>query len=602
LFSKNDNPQRTEQLQIDQPAETSSAVIYKRLLGYTLVHRKGLWIALIGFLLYAQTQWAWAELTEYIIGALTKQSDPNLKYWIPMGMLVIVVLRGIGSFLGVYGITHVSRHVMYQLRQQVFHHVLRLPSAYFDKNPAGSLLAKITYNIEKISGASSDAIKVILQEGLTTIGLLIYLFIKNWKLALLFIGIAPVIAWVVGATNRRLRLLSQKIQDSMGEVANLVNEAVYSQELIRAYGARDPKQKAYDAANQQNLRQGVKLSMAEAINTPVVQILVAFIMSIVVYIALHEVSAGNTKPESFIAFLMAALLLAKPIRQLTQMNAVIQQGIVGAKSIFELLDEPSEIQSLKNSSEPLSEINKTGLVFDKVSFTYSSQTSSSLNGIDLQISPGQMLALVGPSGSGKTTLSKLLLRFYDPDFGHIYYKGKSISMLPLDEWRDQVAWVGQQVLILNGTVADNIAFGKNLPIESLQEAAKKANAWEFIQKLPQGLDTILGVGGIGLSGGQAQRIAIARAIARDADILVLDEATAALDSISEQAIQKSLETFGQNKIVIVIAHRLATIQNADVIAVMDQGTLVESGSHAELLHQEGLYWRLYQHWSENENQ
>ncbi len=598
----------------------SSWTTYKRLLRYTIPYKTAMVVGVVGFLIYAQTQWIWAELIKYIFSAIDS-GDQTAKNLIAVAIMVIFLVRGIGSFLGSYGVAYVARKVVHDLRVELFRQLLSLSPSYFDQHASGRVLSKITYNVEQVAGSSSEALKIILQEGLIVIGLMVYLIYSHWKLSLLFVLIFPLIGWVVRYASRRLNLVSQRIQDSMGDVTHIASEALNGFNVVKLYGGGPFERQRFDDASQNNLKQSMKLVVTQSINTPVVQCIVSIAMSAMVWVALQPQLFGDTSAADFIAYLTAAGLMVKPIRQLTQVNGTIQRGIAGARSIFELMDEPRERDE---GGQRLSHV-RGELAFHEVCFEYPLLEDKShrhtpaaesdddapsrqddgqqgqaerdhrvLKEITLTIKPGEMVAFVGRSGAGKSTLASLIPRFYDPTSGTITLDGVPIEALSLSHLREQVAMVTQEVALFNATIAHNIAYGtlEGATPEEIRAAAEDANALEFIDALPDGMNTLLGEEGVQLSGGQRQRLAIARALLKNAPLLILDEATSALDNASERIIQTALERVMQNRTTLVIAHRLSTIEAADTIVVMDQGRIVEVGTHKALLAQGGIYTEL----------
>ncbi len=566
-----------------------SWIAYRRLLVLTKQYRRGLWLGALGFFIYAQTQWVWAQLIEYIFVAIQK-NNPHLSVKLPLAIAAIFMIRGVGSFLGNYGIAYVARNVVYDLRNRLFGHLLKLDTHYYDQNGSGQILSRLIYNVEQVSGASSEALKVVLQEGLTVVGLLTYLMYKNWQLSLLFIVMAPIIGVVVSVASKRLGMLSRRIQDSMADVTHAIKEAVNAQRTVKAFGGQTYEKNRFAQANTNNLKQGLKLVITESISTPIVQLLVAICLAILVWIALQPEFLGNNTAGEFIAYITAAGLIAKPIRQLTQVTTLIQRGIVGAASAFELLDIPAEKDEGKY---PLSHA-RGRIEFQNVGFRYPGKEEWVLRDINFVVEPGQTVALVGKSGGGKSTLASLVPRFYLPCEGQIFLDDIPLNQIILGDVRQQVALVSQQLDLFDDTIANNIAYGcPNASPAQIEQAAEMANALSFIQQFPEGMSTRVGEIGLRLSGGQRQRIAIARALLKNAPILILDEATSALDTESEGLIQQALQRVMQHCTTLVIAHRLSTIESADCILVVDRGRIIERGTHQQLMQKNGVYSQLH---------
>ena len=458
-------------------------------------------------------------------------------------------------------------------------------------------MSKFTYDVTQITGAASNAFAVIVREGFTIIGLLVYLMIVDLQLSLTFLIIAPFVALIVNSASKRFRRYSTQMQDSMGEVTQITSESIKGHRVIRTFNAEDFVGDRLLEASEKNRRQNMKMALTRSASTPLVQLIVSMALALLVWLAMSPEFFADKTPGDFVAFLGAASLLAKPIRQLTQINSVIQRGLSASYSIFALLDEKPEI----DDGDFQIERAKGDINFSNVSFGYN-ESSRALNEVSFNSKAGQTIALVGKSGSGKSSLVSLIPRFYDHDSGVISLDGIPINEYKLSNLRDQISLVTQQVVLFNGSVAENIAYGeKDLDFQKIEAAAENAHAMEFIKNLPDGLNTQVGDDASLLSGGQRQRIAIARALLKDAPILIFDEATSALDSQSELHIQDALQALIKGRTTFVIAHRLSTIENADLILVMDQGRIVESGVHAQLLNQAGQYARLHKiQFSEND--
>lgn len=562
---------------------------YKRLLGYVLQHGLIFTVSIVGFVLFALTQPAFASLMEYMVDSV-ENADGAARSVIPAAILAIFLVRGIGFFLGNYGITYVARRVIHQLRLDIFDRLLVLPAHFYHRNTSASLLSKLTFNVEQVTGAATDALKIFVREGLTIVGLLAYIVYLNWQLSLVFLTVGPFIGWVVNKASKRFRNISANLQDSMGQVTASASEAIKGYDVVRVFGAQDQERQAFSAASNNNRQQAMKLALAESVSTPLVQMIVAVAMASLIYLALHPSIINTMTAGQFIAFITASGMLTKPLRSITEVNSILQQGIAASQSIFALLDEaPETDQGTKSMARA-----KGRVTFENVDFSYDEQPL--LQKVNLVIQPGQVVALVGRSGSGKSTLVNLLLRFYDPQSGRVLLDGDDIQDLTRIDLRRQVALVTQQVVLFNGTIAQNIAYGamRNASDEQIIAAAKAARVTEFTDRMGLGLHTLVGESGVLLSGGQRQRIAIARALLKDAPLLVLDEATSALDTESERHIQSALDQVMLGRTTLVIAHRLSTIEQADVILVMDKGQLMEQGSHQQLIAKQGLYAHLHQ--------
>lgn len=563
--------------------------VYLRLLSYL----KPFWLAgilvVIGFLINAGTEVSVAKLIKYIIDAINHH-DNSARNLFPLLIVVLITVRGIGSVMGGYFLAVISRGLVFNLRKEVFNKFLQLPPTYYIQNSAGHITSKILYNVEQVTAASTDAVQTILRDGLVVIGLLGYLFYTNWKLSLSLLLVGPIVGLMVRKASKRMRKLSTELQTTMGDVNHVVQEAVNGYSVVKSYGGQVYESKRFEDFSLLNLKRGLKLVVTASISTPIIQILMAIAMAIVVWIAMRPEILGDTTAGEFVAYLTAAGLLSKPIRSLTDVNEKLQRGLAAAHSIFEILDTPTE-----ENKGTLTPYIKGQINFDHVGMTYPDGTVA-IHDFSLNIQPGETIALVGRSGAGKSSLVNLIQRFQQSSQGHISIDGIPIEDIELNCLRQQVSMVSQQVILFDRTIRENIAYGQlsNKTDEEIIAAAKAAYAHDFIMALPQGYDTVLGSQGGNLSGGQRQRVSIARALLKNAPILILDEATSALDNESEHYIQAALQKAMQNRTTIVIAHRLSTIEEADRIVVMNKGEIVEVGKHADLLQQNGLYAQLYQ--------
>ncbi len=564
---------------------------YRRLLRYVFVYKKTFFLALVGMAVAAATETGFAALMKPLLDGTFVEKDPDVIRIIPFALLGIAVMRGVAGFAASFGMSWVARNVIRDLRGEMFQHMLGKPISYFDSITAGRLISKLIYDVEQVASASTQVVTVLVRDVLTIIGLLGWMLYLSAPLVLVLAVIGPVVVLTIRFASKRFRLLSRRVQASMGDVSSAANEAVQGQRVIKIFRGEEYENRHFQSVNEYNRRQNLKHDATKITNVSVVEFLVALAISVIVYITtlpgmLEDITAGT-----FMSFIAAMSLLVQPVKRLTTVNAALQKGIVASQSIFALLDAMPE----KDTGSQQLERIRGEVEFRNVSFTYPGNQDSVLKDISFHTAEGKMIALVGRSGSGKSTLVSLLPRFYDPDSGTILLDGYDIHQCTLASVRDQIALVSQDVVLFNDTVAKNIAYGRlgEVSNEEIIEAAEAAHAMEFIQQLPRGLDTEVGENGALLSGGQRQRIAIARAFLKDAPILILDEATSALDSETEQHIQMALDRLMQNRTTLVIAHRLSTIERADTIIVMDGGAIVEKGSHLELLAHGGHYARLY---------
>ena len=572
-----------------KPQSPTGSSAYLRLLTYVRPYIGIFALSMVGYLIFAITQPAVAMLLQQVIDALEAKNH-DLIYWIPGALIAVMAVRAVGSFMGTYFLARVSNNIVHTLRCEVFNHYTTLPASYFDNENPGHMISRVTYNVTQVTDAATDALKVMVREGLTVITLLGYITWLNWKLSLIFLALAPIIWFIVRKASKRFRKISHKIQSSMGDVTHVSSELIHGYRVVRSFGGEDEEKQRFQQASHSNFKQSLRLATAAAIHTPLLQLIVTFAIAILVSLALSMMNTAST--GEFVAYITAAVLIPKPVRQLSSINSKIQKGIAAAQSVFEVLDQPSELDLGQQTMT-----RATGrVVFDNVSFAYPNAEVAALHTISFVAEPGQTIALVGHSGSGKSTLINLLPRFYDVSSGMIRLDDVDIQQLTLTDLRRQISLVPQQVSLFNDSIAHNIAYGSlhDATTKQIEVAAEAANAMDFIRNMPAGLDTLVGENGVRLSGGERQRLAIARALLKDAPLLILDEATSALDSASERKIQTALEHAMEGRTTIVIAHRLSTVEKADKILVLKQGRIVESGTHQQLLALDKHYAKLHQ--------
>ena len=564
----------------DTISTISASDVYRRLLSYVKPYWFVFIIAIIAMLVFAGTETALAAMMKPLLDGSFVDRDETIIRLIPIALIALFIVRGIANFITVYGLGWIARNVIRNLRAEMFDQLLILPARFYDKSTPGQLLAKLLYDVEQVANAATDAIITVIRDSLTILGLLLWMIYLNGYLSLIILTTVPIIGLLVYKISSRFRLISKTIQQSMGEVGHISGEVIEGNREVKTFGSQAYETKRFEKVNQQNRRQQMKMLATDAISQPIIQLITVLGLSAVIYIAtlptmLEQITAG-----SFISFVTAMFMILTPLKRLTKINAILQRGIAAAQSVFELLDEqPEQDIGDKTVSRVQGDIQ-----YKNVSFSYNDTVTKTLDSISFHAKPGQTIAFVGHSGSGKTTLVSLLPRFYPISEGKIEIDGIDINALTLRSLRQQIALVNQQVILFNDTIANNIAYGqKDVTNDQIIAAAKAAHAWGFIERLPDGLATEVGQNGVLLSGGQRQRIAIARALLRDAPILILDEATASLDSEAERHIQLALEALMKQRTTLVIAHRLSTIEKADLIIVMHEGKIVESGTHTELL-------------------
>ncbi|ROM63697.1 lipid A export permease/ATP-binding protein MsbA [Pseudomonas brassicacearum] len=583
----------------DVPAQ-STLKIYLRLLSYVRPYVGLFLLSILGFLIFASTQPVLAYILKYFVDGLANPEAslfPNNPYLkdlqllqaVPIMIVIIALWQGVGSYLGNFFLARVSLGLVHDLRVVLFNKLLELPNRYFDSHNSGHLISRITFNVTMVTGAATDAIKVVIREGLTVVFLFASLLWMNWRLTLVMLAILPLIGIMVNSTSKKFRKQSKKIQVAMGDITHVVSETVQGYRVVRSFGGEEYEKNRFKRASQSNTDKQLKMTKTGAVYTPMLQLVTYIGMAIVMFLVLYL--RGDASAGDLVAYITMAGLLPKPIRQLSEVSSTIQKGVAGAESIFEQLDETPEIDQGTLFIDRVS----GRLEVRNLSFKYPGSDKPVLDDISFAVEAGQMVALVGRSGSGKSTLANLVPRFYQHEQGQILLDGVPIQDLTLRSLRRQIALVNQQVTLFNDTVANNIAYGDlaGAPLADIQAAAKAAYADEFIVTMPQGYETLVGENGVLLSGGQRQRLAIARALLKNVPILILDEATSALDTESEHHIQASIDNAMTDRTTLVIAHRLTTIEKADLILVMDQGRIVERGTHLELLAMNGFYSRLH---------
>lgn len=573
-----------------QQADTSDFQI-KRFLSYLKVYKVPFVFAIIGMIGYSAVDtFVFAQLQPMIDESLGKNDHEYLRL-AAYAIVPLFLLRGIFNFLGTYTLSWIGAQVVMRMRQQLFEKYIHLPVSFHDNNAVGGLISKVTYDTEQVANASGKALLTLIREGALVIGLLGVMFYYSWQLSLIFLLIGPLVAIIVAFVSKRFRVVSKNIQHSMGNLTSSVEQAVRGHKVVIMFGGQKIEQDKFKEKNNHNRQQTMKLSVTQILSVSSIQVIASIALAVVLFIAstpgmLEQLTAGV-----FINVVFCMVMLLKPLKQLTTINNQFQKGMAACASIFEILDQSDEDDT---GALPL-ERAAGKLEFDDVTFWYPGKQTPALSNVSFTANPGQSIALVGRSGSGKSTISSLLTRFYVPQQGEIRIDDKALNSIDLKDLRAQFAVVSQNVTLFNESIANNIAYGarENVTRSQIEHAAKMAHVEEFLANLPDGLDTVIGENGLMLSGGQRQRIAIARAILAQAPILILDEATSALDTESEKLIQDALETLQKRCTSIVVAHRLSTIESADAIMVVEQGQIIEKGSHHELLEKNGHYAQLH---------
>jgi subfamily B ATP-binding cassette protein MsbA len=570
----------------------NSKDLYIRLLKYAVPYKKAFVGSLLATAAFAATEPAMPALMKPLLDeSFVEGSNTNLLR-LPLLLIGLFFVRGIASFFSGYGMKLVANHIVMDLRREMFDKLQRLPLHYFDNNASGNIIAKFTFNVSRVTSAATDVIVTLVKDTLIIIGLLAYALYLNWQLTLIIMVIAPPTALVIRYFSRRMRRLSRSLQDSVGELTHVVQEGISGNREIKIFGGERYENQRFNKVNNWIRRYRMKVAVAAELNVPVVQMFTVTTLSIVVYFAALQARAGDITVGTFVALITALALLSSPIKRITKVNVQLQNGLAAAESIFDLMDENPE----RDSGTKIIKRAQGNIRFSHASYTHHGSPGPVLHDINIDIRAGETIALVGPSGGGKTTLASLLPRFYNPTSGRIFLDGIDTQEIKLTNLRQQIAYVGQHIILFNESVATNIAYGaqsKSVSKQDIRDAAEKAHALEFIEKLPYQFDTLIGENGVRLSAGQRQRIAIARALIKNAPILILDEATSALDTESEKIVQLALDTLRSGRTSLIIAHRLSTIQNADRILAMKDGHVVEAGTHEELLQQNGLYAQLY---------
>ncbi len=573
-----------------QPADPDASQL-KRFLKYLREYKLPFFIAIIGMIGYSAVDTYVIGQTKTLIDESFGKNDHEFLRLAAYAIVPLFILRGICNFMGTYTLRWIGTRVVMRMRQQLFEKYIHLPVSFHDQHSTGALISKVTYDTEQVANAAGNAMLTLVREGALVIGLLVVMFYYSWQLSLIFLLIGPIVALIVSYVSKRFRIVSRSIQTAMGNLTSAVEQAVKGHKVVLMFGGQKIEEARFAEKNNVNRQQTMKLAVTQILSVSSIQVIASIALAVVLYIASTPEMVERLTAGVFTNVVLCMVMLLKPLKQLTTVNNEFQKGMAACSSIFAILDEDDEIDDGKNSVTRV----KGEVKFDDVSFSYPGKTTKALKHVNFTIEPGQTVALVGRSGSGKSTISSLLTRFYNPQEGKITLDGKAITEFDLKNLRQQFALVSQHVVLFNDTIANNIAYGTTNSVSrsEIERAAQIAHVDEFLSQLPNGLDTIVGENGLMLSGGQRQRIAIARAVLTNAPILILDEATSALDTESERLIQDALEKLQQNCTSLVVAHRLSTIEKADLIMVVEQGEIIESGKHEELLTNGGHYAQLH---------
>jgi len=575
---------------VSDSVESRAVSVYKRLWKYVVPHKMVGLTAVIAMAATAFIEMTMVALAEPLMDEGLVAQNLEAISWLPFAFVAIFIGRGIAGFTSEASLGWIGRSVISSLRRDVFRKFLTLPTQFFEQTSTGPLLSRMTYNVEMVAESVTTVVTIMVRDVLTVlaaIGLMLY------QSPRLFVSVAillPIIATVIRFLGKAFRRYSGRIQDSVGEVTQVSDEVINGNRIVKIFGGRDYEMARLSVVDESNRRQNLKLIRSRSLGVAITQVIFGIGIGGVIYFAGIESSQGRLSPGSFMAFFGAMMLMLQPLRRITNVNASLQRGIAAGTSLFEIIDEPDEIDSGTHRSDKV----EGAVEFRNIGFSYGGRTRV-LNDVSLKIAAGTSLAIVGHSGSGKSTLVSLLPRFYDVDSGEILLDGVPVRDYALDNLRENISLVSQDIVLFNDTIANNLAYGrlKERTHEEVLRAAEAAHVLEFVNEMPDGLETIVGDRGILLSGGQRQRIAIGRALLKNAPVLILDEATSSLDTKSERRIQDALSTLMENRTTLVIAHRLSTVENADQIVVLNQGCIVESGTHSELLHKNGHYADLH---------
>lgn len=571
----------------DMPQVINAKALFLRIFSYAWRYKFVFAITIAATVVLSLSNTAFLAMLKKVTDEGFMQQPAGQAFVLPLMLLSLMSVRGLAGLVSMYSMRWIARRVVEVLRIQAFGRLMHMPVSYFDTESTGVMVSKLTYDAERLSSVATRTAMNVLRDVLTMVGLVAYMLYLDWRLTLVFAIVAPLMVLYLRKTTPKLRANAKQVQLAVGEMTKVSEEAISGQRIVKIFGAQDYEDQRFAKVVIDNRKLELRSARITGLNSFVIEVLAGLALSLVIYYALGRFSAGE-----FTAFMGALLMLISPIKHITAANEDFQIGLAAAQSVFEVIDAPIEVDEGKGHLEKI----KGSIAFEHVSLRYEGAKRLALDDLNFTVNQGEKVALVGRSGGGKTSLVNLLPRFYELQQGSIQLGGMDVRELSLKDLRAQFSLVSQDIILFNDTIFNNIAYGvlRDTSEAEVTAAAKAANAWEFIQQLPKGLQNEIGDRGVRLSGGQRQRLAIARAILKDAPILLLDEATSALDTESEQHVQAALDVLMQNRTSLVIAHRLSTIENADRILVMDKGKIVESGSHKELLKLKGYYTKLYQ--------
>ena len=565
---------------------------FKRLWTYIRDYKSGLMVAIVALIINAAADTYMVSLLKPLLDEGFGDVESNFLKILPLIIFGAMIVRGLSGFVSTYCLSWVSGHVVMRMRRGLFNHFMHMPVSFFDRESTGALLSRITYDSEQVSAATSKALVSIVREGASIIGLLILMFWNSWQLSLVLLFIAPVVAFAIGFVSKRFRKISKNMQTAMGAVSTSSEQMLKGHKVVLSYGGQEIEKNRFDTVSNKMRQQSMKLVAAQAWANPVIQLIASVALVVVLYLASIEEIKNNLTPGTFGVVFSAMFGLMRPLKALTNVTSQFQRGMAASQTLFALMDLETE----KDKGTYTTKRVEGKVSVDSVTFSYTGKDKPALNQVSFDIPVGKTVALVGRSGSGKSTIANLFTRFYDVDSGVIKLDERDIQDYTLTNLRSHFALVSQNVHLFNDTIANNIAYAaeNEFSREQIVKAAELAHATEFINDMDDGFDTVIGENGASLSGGQRQRVAIARALLRDSPVLILDEATSALDTESERAIQAALDELQKDKTVLVIAHRLSTIEKADQILVVDEGEIIEQGTHDELIKHGGAYAQLHQ--------